>query len=144
MHIHVHASPRVVRPRTASHNATQHVLIVCNACLRHQRQLNQSPRLAVVNCLCGVWRETGVHGWSIFIKKRQSTDVLRRCTSRKRLNWIWCKARAVSGNQQLHLWFDMWIENTFSQCHTHELTEQRTYSCPISMFVRKSCTSQAK
>ena len=86
MHIHVHASPRVVRPRTALHNTTQQVLIVCKACLRHQRQFNQSPRLHVVNCFCGVWRETGVHGWSIFINKRQSTDALRRCTSRKRLN----------------------------------------------------------
>ena len=58
MHIHMHASPKVVRPRTALHNTTQQVLIVSNTCLRHQRQLNQSPGLPVVNCFCGVWRET--------------------------------------------------------------------------------------
>ena len=30
----------------------------------------------------------------------------------------------VSWWWQLHLWVDMWIGNTFSQCHTHELKEQ--------------------
>ena len=94
VHNHMHASPKAARPRTASRNTTQQVLMVSNACLRHQRQLNPSPGLPVVNCFCGVWRETASTAGAV---SSRNASPLTRCAvaSQENVSIEMCRARPV-------------------------------------------------